>query len=146
MRDSIPRPTIRSMIACALMSVLVLTALSVDPEPRGPLAIAADLWLLGHDAEARRSFARGEVALIDAGVDPSRFTLSLDLTPRGHGDSDRAFALLDRLARDDRSKAVYRALWFARAGDREAARNALPALPSGQAPRRLLDLVAALRD
>lgn len=120
----------RRALRFVAIAAVVLAALSIDPNPRGPLAIAADLWLRGHDEEAARWERRAAGELRDSGIEPSSLALSLDLSPVANpGSRARLDAVLDRLARDDRAKALFRALWSARAGDRVSARVHLESRP-----------------
>lgn len=129
----------------APIAVVVLIALSIDPNPRGPLAVAVDLWLAGHDAEAQGWERRAEDELRDLGIDPATLALGFDLSPVAHpGSRDRVLAALDRLARDDRAKALLEALWLARSGDRGAARDRLVSHPEGNRVPRWRELFAAL--
>lgn len=140
----------RRALRFVAIAAVVLAALSIDPNPRGPLAIAADLWLRGHNEEAARWERRAAGKLRDSGIEPSSLALSLDLSPVANpGSRARLDAVLDRLARDDRAKALFRALWSARAGDLPSAQDAFSTwrgddeLPRKRALARAFGLDAA---
>jgi hypothetical protein len=137
MRNRITRHVVRFLAVAGV----VVASLAIDPDPRGPLAIAADLWLSGHDAAATRWFERAVPALETAGIDPRNIRLSLDLDATATEDESTTLATqLDRLARDDRAKTLYTALYLARRGDRIAARERLATLLGPAAPARVLEL------
>lgn len=129
-----------------LLSSLVLAMLCVDPNPRGPLAVAADLWLTGHDDEAERWQQRAVDALRAARVDPASLTLSTDFSIGANVEErHRLEVALDRLAKDDRAKVLYRALWLARCGSLESAYATLAAREQDRSIPRWRALLHALR-
>lgn len=140
------RPESTRWTRVVLLGALVLATLSVDPNPRGPLAIAADLWLAGHDDEAERWQQRAVGALRELHVDPASLSLSTDFSMGANVEErQRLEVALDRLAKDDRAKVLYRALWLARCGNLESAHAALAAREQDRSIPRWRVLLHALR-
>lgn len=108
----------RSLAALPCLAALWLSV-SVDPDPRGPLAAVADLWLAGHDDLARAYLAEQEAHLARHGLRAADLGLKTPPAAPQHALLD---VYLARELRDDGARALFRAIALCARGERAAAR------------------------
>lgn len=117
----------RGTWTAAALAIAAAMASLADPTPRGPYALVAENYLLGHDDRARECFAAIDASAADARwlALPSHEELASRLVvgdPIRDADLARIARRLDREGRDAATKALFQTVACARGGRPNEAR------------------------